>query len=149
MSLLSRGVHNEWLETWVVFSKTSNRYAWDVFCHPTMGHCWLFWSRYWPEPGPFSRRFTIKAEHTPGGVYQDFTLLDPDDVLAIVKQTRPTDVLSLSVRVQRNRMRYFGLLNCVTVVKAALNIHAPWCLTPSQLHRRLVMMGAKSCMEGR
>lgn len=128
----------------MVFQRAATRYAWDLFVRRDMGHCWVFWTRYIPHPGPLSTRITMKAEATPGGIYQDVTMHPPEAVLQAVLAERPTDVLALTLLVQRNRLRYFGILNCVTVVKATLNLDAPWCQTPSQLHRRLLLMGARS-----
>jgi hypothetical protein len=113
-----------------------------------MGHCWVMWKRYWPEPGVLAHEITLKAEHSPGGLYQDVSLMRPDQMAELVAQNlKPIDILAGTVLVQRNRMRYFGSFNCVTAVKAVLNLDAPWCLTPSQLHRRLVVMGWSSTLE--
>lgn len=149
MPAIIPGVHNEWMESWVVFGPSSRTYPWDIFTRRDMAHCWVFWTRYIPYPGPLSTRLTMKAEHTPGGMYQDVTLSPPEAVLEAVMADEPTDVLQLRALVQRNRLRYFGLLTCVTVVKAVLNLDAPWCLTPAQLHRRLLSMGAHSTNEAR
>lgn len=129
-----------------MFDRASRPYPWDLFVDRHLAHCWVFWSRYIPQPGPLSQRITLKSEATPGGIYQDVALVDPETILAQVLAAGPTDVLALTVLVQRHRLRYFGALSCVSVVKAALNIHAPYCWTPTQLHRRLVMMGARSLL---
>lgn len=105
------------------------------------------WSRYWPAPSVLAAEFTLKAEYTPGGLYCDMALVPPATMLGEVLASRPESVLYLSRRVTRARMRYFGALTCVTVVKAVLNLDAPWCLTPRQLHRRLFAEGAKPVRE--
>lgn len=107
------------------------------------------WSRFYPPDSMFATELTLKAEHTPGGVYQDVSFLPPADLLPLVRASRPADVLRLTLRVRRDRLRYFGPLNCVSVVKAVLNLDAPMCLTPRQLHRRLLAMGATSVLEGK
>lgn len=127
----------------MIFSRASRSYAWSLFTGD-MGHCWVMWKRYWPEPGVLSNELTLKAEHTPGGLYTDVSLLRPEQLVDLVRQHKPLDILAGTVLVQRSRMRYFGPFNCVTAVKAVLNLDAPWCLTPSQLHRRLVSMGWSS-----
>ena len=144
MPALSFGVHDEYLRAWVVFAKGQRRYPWSWFCGP-MAHCWVMWSRFWPEPSLTAHESTMKAEHTPGGLYQDWSPLAPAEMLRHVALSAAVlDVLALTVRVTRNRLRYFGggVLTCVTVVKAVLNLDAPFCLTPAQLHRRLLAMGA-------
>lgn len=91
--------------------------------------------------------FTVKAECTPGGMYVDWTAMPPVKVAKhLLDNNKRLDILRLDVLVQRNDVRYFGPVNCVTVVKSVLNLDAPWCHSPAQLRRRLLSMGALSLM---
>lgn len=142
MPLVTPGVFDAWVTAYVVFEPSRHAYWWRWFTGPT-GHCWVLWTRWWPEPGLLAEEWTLKAEHTPGGLYVDLLPVPPASIAEELARTA-ADVLRLHTRVRRATLRYFGLQNCVTVVKSVLNMDAPWCHTPAQLHRRLRAMGARS-----
>ena len=138
----------EVLEAFVVFERQQGPHWW-TWCSPAeFGHCWVFWCRYYPEPGLLAQRFTTKIEQAAGHLHADTWLAPPEDIAQLLLDQGVTDVLYLERVVKGDGNPVRGMQTCVSVTKAALCIGAPWVLTPWQLHAYLRRQGAASLGKG-
>lgn len=135
----------EAVDAWVVFEPQRSPAWWSVLSPARWGHCWAFWSRYYPQPGLLSERFATKVEMVRGYLHVDTWMVDPEDIAGVLLQQGVTDIVRVRSTVAPGRGPVArGLITCVTVIKAALGIGAPWVLTPQQLHAYLRRHGAQS-----
>ena len=138
------GLRNEYRKFYVVFAQSHHNRVWSAFCGPAFRHCWVFWASHIGPPGLLTPKATIKMESLSAMLDIDVWYEDPNE---IAHQFLPgaTDILTLTLPF-KSAMCYTprGMITCVSVVKAVMNLKAWWILTPQQLYIYLAGKGAKS-----
>lgn len=98
------------------------------------------------EPGLLAQWITIKVETTPARIHIDVYGEHPDTLVDEAQVAmRTIDVLALTIDIGGPE-EYCprGPLSCVSLVKAMLGVWWPAVITPRQLYRKLVSLGATS-----
>lgn len=132
----------------MVFQPALHAAWWRVLSGRRYAHCWVMWAKYYPAPALTAVRWTTKLEAVRGGLAVDVWWEDPD-VVAGAFAPHVTEILRLTRRVRLARSRLRGLINCVTAVKALLDINAPLVLSPRQLREHLLLRCGARRWEGR
>ena len=143
------GVRNECRDFFVVFAPTAFRRIWSPFCAKNFKHCWVFWPNYLGTPGLMTPRNTIKVEAQSSNIDIDVWYADP---LEVAESFLPlsTDILRISLPFKTSfTYRPRGIITCVSIVKAVMDLKATWVLTPEQLHRHLLKIRAVSLKGGK
>ena len=104
---------------------------------------------YFPKPGVFATRHTLKIEPTLWGLDVDVIWRKPEDVAAEFLAEGATVVLKTNVDIPPKKLFALrGAITCVSVLKYALMINDWRVITPFDLYRFLILRrGAKH--EGR
>lgn len=125
-----------WTDTvYVVFQKSSSRAWWDGFCRDGFRHCWVIKPHYWPKRGLASIHSSIKIE--PMAAYLDVehwpeTAAEAAQIFANDETT--TAVVAVRITLPPVAPPFLGgIRTCVTIVKFAIGIRAPFVWTPKAL----------------
>jgi hypothetical protein len=150
MSRAFRAYRRERQEWWVVFSRSKAGSFWTPFTGGEMAHCWAF-RGHWVEgsPGLMHTRWTLKVEASRCLLDLDYWFADPDEVAAaFLEDDSVVDIMAVTVDVDAAKAYVpRGLMTCVSVVKAALQVGEWWVLTPRQLREYLLQHGGRSLRE--
>lgn len=141
-------MRNEIRDFFVVFAQSNARHIWSPFCHRDFRHCWVFWPHYNGTPGLMTPRNTIKIEAQCSNLDLDVWYADPMEV-AEAFLPLSTDILRISLPF-RTKPSYSprGIITCVSIVKAVMDINEWRVLTPRQLYRHLLKLGATRLRQG-
>lgn len=141
------GLRNEYRKFYVVFAPSGFNRIWSVFCPTAYRHCWVFWPNYLGPPGLLTPKVTLKTESLSAMLDIDVWYQDPDEIARQFLKGA-TDILTLTLP-YKSALRYTprGLITCVSMVKAVMNLNAWWILTPRQLYIYLKQAGARSLKE--
>lgn len=141
------------IDTWyVVFTgaRQPGQRWWSILTDPGFRHVWCY------------RRLTVNEEQsllglrlvaglhaTPEGVFIELMDGSPEKLShALVANGEATDVLVVKCSRRHRRLSPLpGLLNCVSLVKAAIGLRAWWCWTPKLLYLILLRRGARSVLQ--
>lgn len=141
------GIRRERQRWYVVFASGVPGSFWNCFTRRGYGHCFAF-REHWVEgqPGLLNTAFTLKVEMQQSYVDTDFWYATPAVVAEhYLRDEQVADVVRVDVDID-GRRGYIprGMLSCVTVLKAVLQLRAWWVLTPRQLHQYLLLRGGSS-----
>ena len=141
------GLRNEYREFHVVFAPSRFNRIWSMFCRMPFRHCWVFWASYYDSPGLMAPRITLKMEAQSSNIDFDVWHADPNEVAAAFLPFS-TDILRITLPFKTS-LRYSprGIITCVSIVKSAMDIKAWQVLTPEELYRYLLKIGAQSLKE--
>lgn len=141
------GLRNENRTFYVVFAHSMFNRIWAPFCPKPFRHCWVFWANYLGTPGLMTPRITLKTESLSNMVDIDVWHEDPE-VVAQAFLPSTTDILKITLPFKSCvGVCPRGIITCVSMAKAVMNIKAWWILTPRQLHSHLKSLGAVSLKE--
>ena len=129
----------------VIFHGSPVGGPWSWLLTPGFRHCLMLVTIYFPKPGVFSIRHTMKVEPTFWGIDLDVIWRRPEDVAQDYLKEGATAVLKTTVDIPPEKLFAFrGAITCVSVIKAALVINDFRVITPFDLYRHLVVRrGAK------
>ena len=90
--------------------------------------------------------YTIKIDPLPSRLHIDMVWAAPVEVLAaLLERDEVTDVLELTLDIGSHEVHCpRSAMTCVSVIKQALGVWWPFIVTPRQLHRKLLAVGASS-----
>lgn len=131
------------LDAYIVFQDGTNRW-WDGFTKPGYRHCWVFYTAYKPSPSLMADRYVSKVEYINSHMDVDVWWGTPEEVCDYFMSLPDTTVI-LKFRAElpgRTILGSRGLMTCVSVAKAILGLSSWEVLTPYQLCRRLLYLGA-------
>jgi len=142
------GIPRKAVPAYVVFQRALPQQWrwWHLITGREWAHCWMMRAEAVGEPGLLGEWITIKVETTPARVHIDVYGGHPDNLVAEAQVAmRTIDVLALTIDIG-GREEYCprGPMSCVSLVKAMLGVWWPTVITPRQLHRKLVSLGAAS-----
>lgn len=118
---------------WVVFCGEAELW-WLKFLRPGFRHCFALLNdgRNWVTLDPLSSHTEVAVQPVP-----------PDFDLPAWFRARGHAVVPAGLRRGHARPAPFAPFTCVEAVKRVLGLHAPFVLTPRQLHRRLVQPSSR------
>lgn len=120
---------------WVVFEDRMSLdwHWWHIFLKPGFYHCWVFTAG---DAG------TITMQHLRAGWHLGWHPCEPHE-LGQELYSHPESRYRVLVIDRPTSFSYTwrGVITCVSVVKACLNIRC-WAITPYQLYRHLLEIGA-------
>lgn len=134
---------NKALDAYVVFQGGEGRW-WDGFTKRGFRHCWVFYTVYRPSPGLLADRYCSKVEYINSQLDVDVWWGTPEEVCEhFYQDPKTTSILKFRAELPGNRvLGSRGLMTCVSVAKAILGLSCWEVLTPYQLCRRLLYLGA-------
>ena len=133
------------LDVRVIFHGSRLGGPWSWLCRPGFRHCLMLVTIYFPEPGVFSQRYTMKIEPTLWGLDVDVIWRPPDEVAGEMLEQGATVVVKTTVDIPPKKLFALrGVISCVSVLKYALMINDWRVITPFDLYRFLILRrGAK------
>ena len=145
--MIKYGIPRSRVPVAVVFQRRiTRRRWWHLFTGDTWAHCWMVVACPFPEPGLMADYYTLKVDPLPSRLHVDLVWAAPIDVLAaLLERDEVTDVVELTLDIGVNEIHCpRASLTCVSVAKAIMGVWWPLIITPRQLHRKLLALGASS-----